>query len=500
MIQLIAEWYLQPDLNEARRVREALKEVLRAKGVLQSDAFQLACSELIVNLCRYPEPKPTEIVLSLSKDEEQWWLELRDNGPSFINFSRLIDDSSPLQAAESGMGLKILAQMFPDIRYIPACYREDSCNLMQLRQPINNSNSSRKTLLIVDDDPSFLAVLKAYLDPGYQVIEAKTVQQAFELILKYKPDLVICDIQMPEQDGPALFDQISHIPDIADTAFIYLSGCEDPKKITKAMSRPIDDFLAKPVHRDELILCVERVIQRHAYLNHQIRHELEQKISLGLSPNLPEQIPGFSLQLRNINPEAGGGDLVQLQQQGQKSLILMADLMGHGLSAKGYTFALAGYLRGLSSAASFEQFDLPELFKLLSIGFEQDTLLKETLATLIAVQLTHDGLLEWVNAGQPYPLMLKQNGVETIQTGGALPGIGVNSYQTVKCRLSSGERVLIYSDGFKDAAEPLSGFMLKTIEESYEMPLSAAADYLLNMHLQQGRAVDDTTLILIEKI
>lgn len=499
MMRRIAEWHLQPSLEEARRVREALTEVLMEERVAQMDSFQLACAELIVNLSLYPKPKPTQVIMSFSKDDQFWWLELRDNGPSFNNFSQLINDSEPLQAAECGMGLKLLAQMFADIRYVPACYREDACNLMLLRQPIETDQVFKKTILLVDDDPSYRAVIRAYLQNKYQVIETESVAQAFSELLQYQPDLVICDIQMPDQDGPALFDQIAHIPEVASTAFIFLSGIRDQELIGKALYRPIDDFLTKPVARDELIDCVARVIQRQGYLNQQLRYELEQKVSLGLHPSLPEQIPGFNVQLRCLNPEPGGGDLVQIQQQGEQSLILMADLMGHGLSAKGYSFALAGYLRGLSAAACAQKFNLPDLFKLLSQCFDEDPVLKETLATLIAVQLNPDGRLQWVNAGHPYPLKISGSSIDTLQVDGSLPGLGVDDYQTLNNEIKSGERVMFYSDGYWDAAEKLPEALLMAIKCSRHMPLSAAADHLLSLRLRQARADDDLTLILFEK-
>ncbi|MCV6612573.1 MAG: SpoIIE family protein phosphatase [Amphritea sp.] len=499
MLKRLAEWHLQPELIEARRIREALTEVLQAENAPGIESFQLACAELIVNLYRYPDPRPTDVVLSLSKDEQYWWLELKDNGPSFNDFSRLINSDDPLEAAESGMGLKLLAQMFQDIRYVPACYRQDAYNLMLLRQPVDTGSELQKTLLLVDDDPSYRAVIAAYLKDHYQVVQADSVQQGFDEVLRYQPDLVICDIQMPEHDGPVLFDQLSHIPDVADTAFIYLSGCSEPDKISQALSRPIDDFLAKPVSREQLIGCIERVIQRRSYLQQQIRHELEQQASLGLQPNLPAQIPGYSVQLRSLNPEPGGGDLVQLQKQDSQSMILMADLMGHGLAAKGYAYALAGYLRGLTSAISNQQAELTGLFALLSEGFEQDPLLKETLATLIAVRLSADGELEWVNAGQPYPLLMTDKGTERIEVEGVLPGLGVEHYEMLSLVVESGQRILIYSDGFQDAAEPFSDAMSQAITASQSMPLAAAADHLLMARLQARQTEDDLTLILIEK-
>lgn len=499
MVQCIAEWHIKARLEDARRVREEMAEVLSRSEVPNKDAFLLASAELIVNLSRYPEPKPTDIIMTLSRDEYFWWLELKDNGPSFNRFSQDFLNPDTLEAAESGMGLKLLAQMFPDIRYIPACYREDAYNLMMLRMPTGDANASELTVLVVDDDPSYRSVLGAYLAEGYRVIEAVSVSDGFDKALRYLPDLVICDLLMPELPGTVLFDQLSHIPDVADTAFIYVSGCEDESVISRALTRPIDDFLTKPVVKSRLINTLERVVHRRRFLKDQIQLELEQKVTLGLKPHLPEQIPGYDIQLRSFNPEAGGGDLVQLHEGEKQNIILMADLMGHGLSAKGYVYALAGYLRGLFSSSVNQSIDLSDLLKRLSSCFDEDKVLKETLATLIAVSLNKEGEIEWVNAGQPYPLLIDEQGAREIYVDGSLPGLGISGYQSYRHPLEAGERLLIYSDGFNDAAVKIPDNLLSAIEDSRKMPLSSAADWILKARLDLSKLDDDLTIILIEK-
>lgn len=451
MMQTIAEWYLQPNLNDARKAREEVAHMLQKEGATQIDAFQLACSELIVNLSRYPEPKPTEVILTLSKDEQYLWLELRDNGPSFNRFSQLVNNPQTLEAAESGMGLKLLAQMFPDMRYVPACYRADAKNLMLLRQPINTGVKIKPSLLIVDDDPSYRAIITAYLSGDYHVIQAEGVSEAFSLLLQHKPALVICDIQMPGQDGPALFDQIAHIPDVADTAFIYLSGCQEVERISAALTRPVDDFLAKPVSRDLLLNYVNRVLSRKRYLTDQIKNELEQEVTLGLKPDLPDEIPGYRLQIRSINPTPGGGDLVQLRKSNRHCTLLMADLMGHGLAAKGFSYALAGYLRGLISASCNDNIELKGLFSLISKGFDSDPVLQQTLATLIAVKMTASGDMTLVNAGQPLPILQSKNSLTPVDVKGPLPGMNLSDYEEVSIELKPGQRVIMFSDGVIDA-------------------------------------------------
>ncbi|MCO4759682.1 MAG: SpoIIE family protein phosphatase [Oceanospirillaceae bacterium] len=494
MKTLLAEWHGKPQLEDARRIREALVDVLAKHGVEQANDFLLAASELIVNLTRYPNPKPNRLCLRFSRDEYFWWLELLDDGPSFSNFSQQINHPDLLEAAESGMGLKLLASHFDDISYVPACYREDGMNVMLLRQPVSKG-LQLKRVLIVDDDPVWRAVLSGYLDGHYQVIVADSATQAFQLILQDKPDLVICDLKMPEHDGSVLFDWISHIPQVATTAFIYLSGCEDATLIENAVSRPIDDFLHKPVNKAELLQTLARVLLRRQHLTDQIQREVDQKITLGLHPSLPDTIGPFSCALRTVAPESGGGDLVLLRD----SLLIFADLMGHGVQAKGFVFALAGYLRGLCGATARQQPDVAELLAQVAQGFDDDPVLQETLATITALELGAGGTVRIANAGQPQPVLIRGGEVTRIPVDGPLPGLLVDSYQALELELLSGDRLILFSDGYLDAAECMPDMMIKQLQYSATLPLGAAADFLMQETLNRSMPQDDLTLILLEK-
>lgn len=498
MTELLGEWHLKPQLEEARRVREELATLLEQSECKNKDAFLLATAELIVNLSRYPDPKPSEVVLTLTRDQSDYWLELRDNGPSFSQFSQMLDDPEDLTAAESGMGLKLLAHYFDDMHYVPACYRDDACNVMVLRQARPQAKSAL-TVLVVDDDPAYRMVIEQYLQSQYKVLSAESVSEAFQKVLKYKPDLVVCDIHMPQADGPALFDKISHIPEVADTAFIYVTGCIEPEILNKALRRPIDDLLSKPVTREQLLTTIQRVVFRREHLSAQIHQEVDQKVTLGLRPSLPKHVPGYEIELRTVNPEAGGGDLVQFYPQKDRSLFLFADLMGHGLSAKGFSYALAGYLRGLCSAHSSMGIELPALFNQLALGFDEDPVLKETLATIAAMTLSPEGDVAIINAGHPSPILFSDTEVKDIEAKSPMLGMGIEGYQQACFSLEINDRVLLYSDGFNDAAVEMPKELKAAIERSRHLTLAAAADHLLQVRLNLSAPDDDLTLILLER-
>jgi len=201
-------------------------------------------------------------------------------------------------------------------------------------------------------------------------------------------------------------------------------------------------------------------------------------------------------------PEAGGGDLLQQYEKGTSSLLLLADLMGHGLGAKGYAYALAGYLRGLCSSLSLKKGDLSKLLQQLSSGFNSDLVLQETLATIMAIQIKPDGSVQIVNAGQPHPLLLIKSSCREVQANGPLLGlslVGEGDYVPQTFKMDTGNRLLLFSDGFKDAADAWPTVLMDAIQESHRLPLSAAADYILQQRLGLGGAIDDLTLVLLER-
>ena len=530
MQKTLAQWHFTPSLEAARELRKKLATVLETPIEMQhtvrkieaKDQFLLACAELIVNLTRYPIPPPKTAQLRFSYDDYYWQLELLDDGPSFNNFSQQLSSTEPLIAAESGMGLKLLAASFDEFFYIPACYRQDAQNVMLLRQRIDQTKAAPKTLLLVDDDVAFRSIINAYLQEDYRIVQASNVNEAFELLLLHKPDLVICDLNMPGADGSILYEMIRPIPDVATTAFVYLSGSTDQKLIARALSRPIDDFMAKPVTKVQLQACVSRVLMRSQYLAEQLQHEFEQKITLGLHPSLPAAIGQYHCALRTQLPEAGGGDLVLVHNKH----LIFADLMGHGIGAKAFVYALAGYIRGLCAAGLDIQDSTSErarssldkgcakLLKMVSRGFNQDPVLSETLATLLALELSDDGVVTFANAGHPQPVLCSKDAqsdelqIQLITVDGPLLGLQLEGYNEQQVQLNEGDRLLLFSDGFLDATQALPNALAQKIKLSYEMPLESAADFLLQPSLNTVCSsedaptnmsdVDDVTLIVLQ--
>lgn len=120
--------------------------------------------------------------------------------------------------------------------------------------------SAKQLVLVADDDAPILRLVRAKLQAdGYKVLTAMNGQEAVELAINERPDLVVLDIMMPVMDGLAAMQKIreeSKVPIILLTA---RSGATD--KI-RGLDSGADDYLTKPFNPDELSARVAAVLRR----------------------------------------------------------------------------------------------------------------------------------------------------------------------------------------------------------------------------------------------
>jgi len=119
------------------------------------------------------------------------------------------------------------------------------------------------TVLVVDDDDSFCAFLSALLDgTGMNVVEASTVEQAVGLARERQPDAAIVDVLMPGRGGFGLCRELREEYG-NDFPIIFVSGDRmEPMDRAAGILVGADDYLAKPVHPDELLARLRRLLDR----------------------------------------------------------------------------------------------------------------------------------------------------------------------------------------------------------------------------------------------
>lgn len=117
-----------------------------------------------------------------------------------------------------------------------------------------------KTILVVDDEPRLLALVKAYLEQsGYQVVTANNGRDALFVARQEKPDLILLDIMMPEMDGHE-FMRV-HRKEQQTPIILLTAKVEEDDKVI-GLELGADDYVTKPFSPRELLARVRAVLRR----------------------------------------------------------------------------------------------------------------------------------------------------------------------------------------------------------------------------------------------
>jgi len=112
-------------------------------------------------------------------------------------------------------------------------------------------------ILIVDDEAAVRDAVDVMLSlEGHAVIHAEDGVKALESIKKNLPDLVICDIEMPNLKGFEVLEELRDNPAISKIPIIFLTGKTDISYLVQAMQLNVNDFLTKPFTEEELVAAV----------------------------------------------------------------------------------------------------------------------------------------------------------------------------------------------------------------------------------------------------
>ncbi|TVZ27562.1 CRP-like cAMP-binding protein [Gillisia sp. Hel_I_86] len=115
-----------------------------------------------------------------------------------------------------------------------------------------------KTILLIEDDAALRENTAELLElSNYQVITASNGQIGIEKVNEHIPDLIVCDIMMPEVDGYGVLDLVSKDPKTSHIPFIFLSAKTEHKEVRKGMDLGADDYITKPFEEDELISAIQ---------------------------------------------------------------------------------------------------------------------------------------------------------------------------------------------------------------------------------------------------
>lgn len=121
----------------------------------------------------------------------------------------------------------------------------------------------KKKILVIEDQQDVRENIEELLQlSNYDVFTAIDGKEGVKKALELKPDLILCDIMMPEMDGYDVLYLIGKNPEVAATPFIFLTAKAEKADFRKGMNLGADDYITKPFEEMEVLGAIERRLQK----------------------------------------------------------------------------------------------------------------------------------------------------------------------------------------------------------------------------------------------
>lgn len=396
-------------------------------------------------------------------------------------------------------------------------------------------------ILVVDDDPNVLRIIAALLRQWrYEVTVAHDGLEAWDILRQGQIRLVISDWMMPGLTGPELCRRVRAAEFANYIYLILLTGRNDRTSLVQGMDAGADDFMVKPVYREELRVRVragERILRLEAELeerNHRldqanrtlseaystIRHDLESAAGMqqALLPP-PLRLPEVTVEWLFQPCSFVAGDMFDYFTLGGRRLsFYQLDVAGHGVPAALLSFTLSRLLsqgaeekrlrrqETSQNEASIPQLVVGELNRRFQSGI--DPLLY---FTMIYGNLDlSSGRVNLTLAGHPRPIWLRRASrrAEWVGSGGFPVGMLPEAeYETMSFGLARGDRLFLYSDGVTECANPAGEFfsgprLLRLVEDTTELSATTVAERIgqaLREWKGDDQHRDDITVLVLER-
>ncbi len=327
-----------------------------------------------------------------------------------------------------------------------------------------------ETILIVDDDPDILELLKMSLEPeGYGVQTAGDGENAIQRATIDPPDLILLDVMMPHKDGLQVIETLKTIEATKNVPVILVTARGQTEDKVLGLDIGADDYITKPFDLREVTARIEAVLGRTRpikYIN-PLMHAMGDTFSeAGLQQLaghlqaaaaiqrklLPEHAPtleGFDIAPLLQSSTAVSGDFYDFIPLNDTQVgIVIGDVKGNGIPAALLMVMIRTALRLLCHEASTPASILKRINDLVARDTEEDLF-----ATMVyGILDTAAATFTYSNGGHCYPLHwtgAPELGV--LKTKGMLIGAFEEAtFSSDMCSLSVGDVLIFYTDGITE--------------------------------------------------
>jgi len=128
---------------------------------------------------------------------------------------------------------------------------------------MTGKRSAKPRIMIIDDDQDVLDISQTFLESrGYEVVQARSGEEALKEVKRSKPNLILLDVMMPSMDGFWLCRVVKSDPKLKDIPVIFLTAKDDAQSRIEGQKCGGDDYLTKPFDLDALELRIKAQLKR----------------------------------------------------------------------------------------------------------------------------------------------------------------------------------------------------------------------------------------------
>ena len=165
----------------------------------------------------------------------------------------LIGEKEDIEEAEKFISKQVVAQSF-----LRPLDNEKFIFAVAENFRIASSEKERKSILIVDDDATYLGLIRGWLKGTYKVSMANSGLQAIKLLGGNHVDLILLDYEMPVVSGPQVLEMLRNDSETSNIPVIFLTGKSDKGSVVKVLALKPEGYLLKTIEKDELLKELEK--------------------------------------------------------------------------------------------------------------------------------------------------------------------------------------------------------------------------------------------------
>lgn len=144
-------------------------------------------------------------------------------------------------------------------------------------------HKQRNKILVIDDDTRLLELLEASLEEnGFDVTALSTSDEAYALLRKFAPDLILCDINLETSTmgGFTFYEKVQELENVQSIPFVFLSGLTDEVLIRTGKELGVDDYLMKPISEQTLVSTLRGKLKRFKQLKKIVGNQVPTMIAV----------------------------------------------------------------------------------------------------------------------------------------------------------------------------------------------------------------------------